>query len=94
MNRIAEGPAVRETEVKARVLAILHEPRFADLAPAEVYATLLDEGAPCGMQIGSSAHEYSRQAEFRCGERSLTTRLISVLLSPCHHREAPRAWCA
>jgi len=26
------------------VLAILHEPRFADLAPAEVYATLLDEG--------------------------------------------------
>ncbi len=26
------------------VLAVLHEPRFADLAPAEVYATLLDEG--------------------------------------------------
>ena len=26
------------------VLAMLHEPRFADLAPAEVYATLLDEG--------------------------------------------------
>ena len=26
------------------VLAALHEPRFADLAPAEVYATLLDEG--------------------------------------------------
>jgi len=25
-------------------LEILHEPRFADLAPAEVYATLLDEG--------------------------------------------------
>ncbi len=28
---------------KARVLAILHEERFADLAPAEIYATLLDE---------------------------------------------------
>jgi hypothetical protein len=27
------------------VLARLHEPRFVDLAPAEVYATLLDEGA-------------------------------------------------
>ena len=26
------------------VLAVLHEPRFADLAPAEIYATLLDEG--------------------------------------------------
>ena len=29
---------------RAQVLAVLHEPRFADLAPAEVYATLLDEG--------------------------------------------------
>ncbi len=28
----------------ATVLARLHEPRFVDLAPAEVYATLLDEG--------------------------------------------------
>jgi putative transposase len=24
-------------------LAVLHEPRFVDLVPAEVYATLLDE---------------------------------------------------
>ena len=29
---------------RAAVLAVLHEPRFADQAPAEVYATLLDEG--------------------------------------------------
>jgi putative transposase len=29
---------------RAAVLAVLHEPRFVDLAPAEVYATLLDEG--------------------------------------------------
>src|SRR3989454_1380303 len=29
---------------QATVLARLHEPRFVDLAPAEVYATLLDEG--------------------------------------------------
>ena len=28
----------------AAVLATLHEPRFVDLAPAEVYGTLLDEG--------------------------------------------------
>lgn len=31
-------------EEKARVLEVLHEERFADLAPAEVYAALLDEG--------------------------------------------------
>lgn len=31
-------PAERE-----EVLSVLHEPRFVDLAPAEVYATLLDE---------------------------------------------------
>ncbi len=30
-------------EEREQVLAVLHEPRFADLAPAEVYATLLDE---------------------------------------------------
>jgi putative transposase len=29
---------------KQTVLETLHEPRFVDLAPAEVYATLLDEG--------------------------------------------------
>jgi putative transposase len=32
-------------EERAAVLSVLHEPRFADRAPAEVYATLLDEGA-------------------------------------------------
>jgi len=35
----ALSPGERDT-----VLAVLHEPRFADLAPAEVYATLLDAG--------------------------------------------------
>ena len=29
---------------RAEVVAVMHEPRFVDLAPAEVYATLLDEG--------------------------------------------------
>ena len=35
----ALGPAEQQA-----VLEALHEPRFVDLAPAEVYATLLDEG--------------------------------------------------
>lgn len=50
-SRPMHGPARRRrsprglsVEEKARVLAVLHEPRFADLAPAEVFATLLDEG--------------------------------------------------
>jgi putative transposase len=29
---------------RAAVLAVLHEPRFVDLAPAEVHATLIEEG--------------------------------------------------
>jgi putative transposase len=29
---------------QAAVLAVLHEPRFVDLAPSEVYATLFDAG--------------------------------------------------
>jgi len=37
-------PRALSPEEKKDVLAVLHEPRFADLAPAEVYATLLDEG--------------------------------------------------
>jgi putative transposase len=39
-------PALRalSTAERAAVLGVLHEPRFVDLAPAEVYAMLLDEG--------------------------------------------------
>jgi putative transposase len=36
-------PRALRPEERATVLARLHEPRFVDLAPAEVYATLLDE---------------------------------------------------
>jgi len=39
-----DSPRGLSAEEKAAVLAVLHEERFADLAPAEVYATLLDEG--------------------------------------------------
>jgi transposase InsO family protein len=35
--------ALHPTE-RAHVLTVLHEARFVDLAPAQVYATLLDEG--------------------------------------------------
>ncbi len=38
------SPRALNTDERAAVLDMLHEPRFVDLAPAEVYATLLDEG--------------------------------------------------
>jgi putative transposase len=50
-RRPRHGPARRRGQARAlkmaektEVLAVLNEPRFADLAPAEVYASLLDEG--------------------------------------------------
>lgn len=33
-----------EAAERARVLAVLHDPRFADASPAQVWATLLDKG--------------------------------------------------
>ena len=42
--RAAHPRALTEAEREA-VLAQLHSPRFVDASPAEVYATLLDEGA-------------------------------------------------
>jgi putative transposase len=38
------SPRALSPDERRRVLDVLHEPRFVDLAPAEVYATLLDEG--------------------------------------------------
>lgn len=37
-------PRALPAEERQQVLALLHDDRFADLPPAEVYATLLDEG--------------------------------------------------
>jgi len=38
------GPRALPPEERRRVLSLLHADRFADLPPAQVYATLLDEG--------------------------------------------------
>ena len=52
-SRLTAPPAVRPRPQPARALTapqrqtmldVLHAPRFADQAPAEIYATLLDEG--------------------------------------------------
>ena len=38
------SPRALSDAERLAVLAVLHEPRFVDRAPAEVYATMLDEG--------------------------------------------------
>jgi putative transposase len=38
------SPRALGPDERAQVLALLHEPRFVDLAPAQIYASLLDEG--------------------------------------------------
>ena len=48
-SRVAPSPRSASPRALApgerqRILDVLHEPRFADLAPATIYATLLDEG--------------------------------------------------
>jgi len=43
-SRRSSPPRTLTPPERAHVLAVLHEERFVDLAPAQVYATLLDEG--------------------------------------------------
>jgi putative transposase len=43
-SRRKSPPRKLALEERAKVLEVLHEPRFADLPPAEIYAGLLDEG--------------------------------------------------
>ena len=38
------SPRALSDAERGAILTVLHEPRFVDLAPAEVYATLLDDG--------------------------------------------------
>ena len=43
-------PSALSMAERAEVLAVLHSERFADAAPAQVWATLLDEGTYLGLQ--------------------------------------------
>ena len=43
-RKAGRHPRALSAEERQRVLSLLHEERFCDQAPAEVYATLLDEG--------------------------------------------------
>ena len=43
-------PSALSTRERAEILAVLHSERFCDAAPAQVWATLLDEGTYLGSQ--------------------------------------------
>ncbi len=43
-HKARRQPRALDAAERARVLAVLHDPRFADASPAQVWATLLDEG--------------------------------------------------
>ena len=44
LAKVHSSPRALRSSERQTVLEVLHKPRFVDLAPAEVYATLLDEG--------------------------------------------------
>ena len=67
---------------QAAVLAVLHEPRFVDLAPAEIYATLLDEGqylcsARTMYRLLAAAHEVRERRNQLRHPRYATPELLA-----------------
>ncbi len=74
------SPRALSSAERQDVLDVLHEPRFVDQAPAEVYATLLDEGRYlCSERTMYRLLEANREVrgsgETSCGTR--TTRRLS-----------------
>lgn len=65
VRRPRSSPRALTPAERQQVLDVLHEPRFVDQAPAEVYATLLDEGryvcAPRTMYRVLAAHGEVRE---------------------------------
>jgi len=67
--------ALTEPE-RAKILEVLHSPRFVDMAPAEVWATLLDEGVYLGSI--STFYRLLRRAGESKERRSQATHPASV----------------
>ena len=60
------SPRALSSAERAQVLDTLHEPRFIDLAPSEMYATLLDEGTYlCSERTMYRVLEANREARER-----------------------------
>ena len=63
-RRRPSPPRRLSPDERTAVLDVLHEPRFVDLAPAEVYATLLDEGR-CLCSVRTMHRVLAENAEAR-----------------------------
>jgi hypothetical protein len=62
---------------RREVLDLLHAPRFADQAPAEIYATLLDEGVyHCSIRTIYRILDQNGEVRERREQRSLPPDLI------------------
>ncbi len=71
VRRVRPRPARALTSAQQRVvLDLLHAPRFADQAPAEIYATLLDDGV-YHCSIRTMYRLLSRHGEVRERRRQL-----------------------
>jgi len=94
------SPRALTADEQQAILAVLHEPRFADQAPTEIYATLLEEGtylcsirtmyrllAACG-----EVRERRNQLRHRClrQARALGHRPQPGLVLGHHEAERPR----
>ena len=74
-HRRKQQPRALKAPERAQVLALLHEPRFADLAPAEVYAAVLDE----------DRYLCSERTMYRILEENAEVReRRNLLRHPCH----------
>ena len=70
-------------EERRRVLALLHADRFADLPPAQVYATLLDEGTfvcsvPTMYRLLSDNKQVRERRHQRCHPRYAAPELLAT----------------
>ena len=96
------GPALRrpspprtlKTEERRTVLDLLHEPRFVDLSPAEVHATVLEEGRYlCSVRtmhriLAALPQGGATTARTRIARRRAAFRACPILAA--HHRVAGR----
>jgi recombinational DNA repair protein (RecF pathway) len=71
-------------EEKQKILEALHESRFTDQSPAEVYASLLDEGVYLG-SISTMYRILRSQQEARERRNQLFPVILSLLTRVCCH---------
>ena len=84
--RRARSPRARPAETVATALAVLHEARFHDAAPAQVHDTLLDEGTAVSSvrslyRLLDAAEEVYKWRAQRSHPPSVVPRLVARALN-------------